>query len=194
MVEASAAGARSTRWPSGEDVDLAFKVWVNDLDIVYDQRVLVDHVGKGSASRLDDWKGLWAKNRQHFLDKWSGDTEVPRLESCDPDRFARNRAIAAAAAAWMAKYFKARDRPPTVRNVLKQSPLRGARRAPAQPGRALRKRADRLQRKAAKQAGRNVRRVKRRTPPKVMRSVRIVLTWFPPTVEDSLRQAVRRVS
>ncbi len=73
---------------SGEDVDLAFKVWVNDLDIVYDQRVLVDHVGKGSASRLDDWQGLWAKNRQHFLDKWMGDGEVPRLASCDPERFA----------------------------------------------------------------------------------------------------------
>ena len=63
---------------SGEDVDLAFKVWVNDLDIVYDQRVLIAHIGKGSASRLDDWQALWAKNRQHFLDKWMGDDEVPR--------------------------------------------------------------------------------------------------------------------
>lgn len=95
---------------SGEDVDLCFKVWVNDLDIVYDQRVLVDHVGKGSASRLDDWEGLWARNRQRFLDKWSGDEAVPRLASCDADRFARNRAIARATASWMARYFSTRDK------------------------------------------------------------------------------------
>ena len=54
-----------------------FKVWVNDLDIVYDQRVLVDHVGKGSASRLDDWQALWARNRRRFLDKWTGDGRAP---------------------------------------------------------------------------------------------------------------------
>jgi glycosyltransferase involved in cell wall biosynthesis/GT2 family glycosyltransferase len=172
---------------SGEDVDLAFKVWVNDLDIVYDQRVLVRHVGHGSATRLDDWKGLWARNRQHFLDKWTGDGEVPRLDTCDPPRFARNRATAAAAAGWMAKYFKARDRPPTVRNALKGSPLQD------QAGR-WQVRSVEVRRRATKELGRNVRRAKRRTPPKVMRSVRIVLAWFPPSVEDSIRQTVRRVS
>jgi GT2 family glycosyltransferase len=95
---------------SGEDVDLCFKVWSNDLDIVYDQRVLVQHVGKGSASRLDDWPELWARNRRHFLDKWTGDGEVPFVSNCDPARFARNREIARAAAAWMDRYFTARDR------------------------------------------------------------------------------------
>lgn len=95
---------------SGEDVDLCFKVWVNELDIVYDQRVLVDHIGKGSASRLDDWEALWARNRQRFLDKWTGDEPVPRLASCPPERFARNRAIARATAGWMQRYFTTRDR------------------------------------------------------------------------------------
>ncbi len=95
---------------SGEDVDLAFKVWVNDLDVVYDERVLVDHVGKGSASRLDDWQGLWARNRRRFLAKWMGDEAVPRVASCDPARFARNREIARAAAGWMDRYFTVRDR------------------------------------------------------------------------------------
>ncbi len=79
---------------SGEDVDLCFKAWVNDLDVVYDQRVLVEHVSKASASQLDDWKGLWAWNRQRFLDKWTSDASVPRIDSCDPERFARNREIA----------------------------------------------------------------------------------------------------
>ncbi|MGH9026659.1 MAG: glycosyltransferase, partial [Acidimicrobiia bacterium] len=94
---------------SGEDVDLCFKVWVNDLDVVYDQRVLVDHIGKGSAARLDDWEGLWARNRQRFLAKWIGDATVPHLDTCDPDRFARNRATARAVAEWMERYFRTRD-------------------------------------------------------------------------------------
>jgi GT2 family glycosyltransferase len=99
---------------SGEDIDLAFAVWVNDLDIVFDQRVLVDHVGKGSASRLDDWRTLWARNRQRFFEKWKGDGAVPRLDSCDPERYARNRATARAVAEWMERYFALRDQPPTL--------------------------------------------------------------------------------
>lgn len=94
---------------SGEDVDLCFKVWVNDLDIVFDERVLVAHVGKGTASRLDDWRKLWADNRRHFLDKWSGPTPIVRLDRCDPDRHARNRATARAVAGWMDRYFTTRD-------------------------------------------------------------------------------------
>ncbi len=96
---------------SGEDLDLAFTVWVNDLDIVYDQRVLVDHVGKGSASRLEDWNSLWERNRRRFFAKWKGDAGIPRLATCDPERFARNRATSRAVAGWMERYFAARDRP-----------------------------------------------------------------------------------
>jgi GT2 family glycosyltransferase len=110
VIEALGAWGEEYEIASGEDVDLCFKVWVNDLDIVYDQRVLVDHIGKGSASRLDDWEGLWARNRRRFLDKWSGDTVVPRLETTDADRFERNRAIARATAQWMDRYFTTRDR------------------------------------------------------------------------------------
>jgi GT2 family glycosyltransferase len=95
---------------SGEDVDLSFKVWVNDLDIVYDQRVLVQHVMKGTAERLDDWQGLWARNRRRFLDKWMGAGTAPRLDGCEPERFARNREIARAVAGWMDRYFAVRDR------------------------------------------------------------------------------------
>jgi glycosyltransferase involved in cell wall biosynthesis/GT2 family glycosyltransferase len=110
VIEALGAWGEEFEIASGEDVDLCFKVWVNDLDIVYDQRVLVDHIGKGSASRLDDWEALWARNRQRFLDKWSGDADVPRLDTCDADRFARNRAIARATAQWMERYFTTRER------------------------------------------------------------------------------------
>src|SRR6185503_21099570 len=79
---------------SGEDVDLCFKVWVNDLDIVFDSRVLVEHVGHATASRLDDSQQLWATNRQRFLAKWMGRTDPPRLASCTVERFERNRATA----------------------------------------------------------------------------------------------------
>jgi hypothetical protein len=176
---------------SGEDVDIAFKVWVNGLDIVYDERVLVAHVGKGSASKLDNWQALWAKNRGLFLTKWAGDGEVPRIATCDVGQFERNRAIAASVAEWMAKYFKARDKPPTVRSVLKRSPfeerlIRVRSRAIAVQGQA--------KRKATTQAGRNVRRLKRRLPPPAMRSARTVLVHLPPQVEDSLRRAARRTS
>jgi GT2 family glycosyltransferase len=98
---------------SGEDLDLAFTAWVNDLDIVYDQRVLVEHVGKGSASRLDDWRSLWTLNRQRFFEKWKGSELVPRVSTCDPARHARNRATARAVAGWMERYFTIRDQPRT---------------------------------------------------------------------------------
>ncbi len=80
----------------------------------------------------------------------------------------------------MSRYFRARDRPQTVRNALRRSPFQ--------------ERTVRVRHKMRKQAGRNVRRVKRRTPPKVMRSVRTVLAKLPPQVEDSLRKSVRKVS
>lgn len=110
LVEQLGAWEEEYEVASGEDVDLCFKVWVNDLDIVFDERVLVRHVGKGSASRLDDWQALWARNRRRFLEKWKGDTAVPRIASCPPDRFARNRQTAQAAAGWMERYFRMRDR------------------------------------------------------------------------------------
>jgi GT2 family glycosyltransferase len=109
VVRALGAWGEEFEIASGEDLDLCFKIWVNDLDIVYDQRVLVEHVSKGSASRLDDWERLWAANRQRFLDKWIGRAEVPNLGTCDPERFERNRDTARAAAEWMQRYFRTRD-------------------------------------------------------------------------------------
>jgi GT2 family glycosyltransferase len=94
---------------SAEDVDLAFKVWVNDLDVVYDQRVLVNHFDKATSSRLPDWRRLWVQNRWVFLEKWTGVADVPRLRTCDERRHERNRATARATAEWMAKYFAIRD-------------------------------------------------------------------------------------
>src|SRR5262249_60295859 len=81
-----------------------------ELDVVYDQRVLIEHAGKSTTTRHDDWHALRTRNRQRFLDKWLGDAAVPRIASCDPERFARNRATARAAAEWMERVFEMHDR------------------------------------------------------------------------------------
>lgn len=96
---------------SGEDVDLAFKVWANGLDVVYDSRVLVEHISKGTARKLDDWEDLWRRNRERFLDKWASlESDVPRLPSCPREDFEYRRRVAASVAGWMRQYFSTRDR------------------------------------------------------------------------------------
>jgi GT2 family glycosyltransferase len=95
---------------SGEGFDLCFTAWTNDLDVVCDRRVLVAHDSKPRAPRRGDSPTAWAHNRRRFLDKWARDAPVPRLPSCDPARFERNRAIARAAADWLDRYFIVLDR------------------------------------------------------------------------------------
>lgn len=96
---------------SGEDTDLAFKAWVNGLDFVFDTRVLVEHVSKGTAKNLDDWKSLWRTNREVFLDKWTSDAlDVPRLPECDAAGFEYRAAVARSVATWMRDYYTARDK------------------------------------------------------------------------------------
>lgn len=96
---------------SGEDTDLAFKAWVNGLDFVFDTRVLVEHVSKGTAKNLDDWKSLWRANRELFLDKWtSDDLDVPRIPGCDPAGFEYRAQVARSMATWMRDYYAARDK------------------------------------------------------------------------------------
>jgi GT2 family glycosyltransferase len=96
---------------SGEDWDLCFTLWANDLSVVFDQRVLVEHVGKGTASeKLDDWQTLWRANRDRFLERWTNPIDVPMLASCAPAAFARNLDLARVVAGWMEQFFHTRDR------------------------------------------------------------------------------------
>ncbi len=94
---------------SAEDVDLGFTVWVNDLDIVFDERVLVEHVGHATGAQLDDSTEIWTRNRHLFLDRWMGPDDPPYLGRCDHERFVRNRATARAVSRWMHQYFTIRD-------------------------------------------------------------------------------------
>lgn len=96
---------------SGEDTDLCFKVWVNGLTTVLDERVLVQHVNKASSRNLPNQRARWAENRRLFLEKWTGEEDgAPCLSSCPPGRFADNRAHARGVAFWMERYFALRER------------------------------------------------------------------------------------
>ena len=95
---------------SGEDIDLAFSLWCNGRSIVVDERVLVDHVGKATANRLDDWPSRWESNREIFFERWLGDGAIVQLPGTADDVFAANRAVARAVVGWMQRFFKARYR------------------------------------------------------------------------------------
>lgn len=100
-------------WPaSAEDLDLAFTAWVNDLDVVVDTRVLVQHVGKGTAgTKLHSWRQVWRDNGALLLDKWTDTAQTkPRLDGVTLQRHARNTAIAASMAGWMRRYYDLRER------------------------------------------------------------------------------------
>jgi GT2 family glycosyltransferase len=106
-------GGWDERYPvaSGEDLELAYCLWANDLDIVLDERVLVQHVSKGTAgAKLDSWQERWRANRRLFLNRWtSEDLEVPRLPSCSPERHDRGVRTGRAAAGWMRRFFHELD-------------------------------------------------------------------------------------
>jgi hypothetical protein len=178
-------------------------------------------VGKASASKLDDWQALWAENRRLFLEKWSGDTEIPRLDGCDPDTFARNRAIAASVAEWMAKYFKARDKAQALEPALlkardqvrdlqadldasraREAELRrtveAAKVAKAAPPKAAPPKAT-PERPPSRTAGsrvraearRNLRRLRRRMPPRLKAPTLAALDRLPAGLGDRVRRAAR---
>lgn len=99
------------RIASGEDLDLAFKVWTNGLDILIDQRVLVEHLGHGTSDeKLEDRRELWSLNRNRFFRKWEDLSEdVPNLGRITRREFERNRAIAASVVIAMRREREAID-------------------------------------------------------------------------------------
>lgn len=82
---------------SGEDHELAYTIWTNGLEIVLDERVLVEHIMHATSdTKLPDRRDLWTKNYRMFLERWADlGSDIPRLASCDASRFDWNRRIAA---------------------------------------------------------------------------------------------------
>jgi GT2 family glycosyltransferase len=95
---------------TGEDLDLLFTVWVNDLEVVLDTRVLVDHVSQATIKRvLSDRESIRTTNLERFLTRWrTSEPPPPRLDGCPPEVYARNLDHAAAAAGWLGKLIEAR--------------------------------------------------------------------------------------
>ena len=98
---------------SREDLDLLFKTWVNGLDVVLDERVLVNHISQATAAaQLDDRDELWKRNRDVFTAKWTAadpDT-IPFIGAVAQARFEGLLDEARTAAAWMERLFAAEDR------------------------------------------------------------------------------------
>jgi hypothetical protein len=98
---------------SREDLDLLFTVWTSGLDVVLDERVLVEHASNVTATaQLDEREAIWRANGQRFVDKWS--TIAPRNDSLmDDDKSIRNRELldqAKTAAVWLDRVFTTEDR------------------------------------------------------------------------------------
>lgn len=100
--------------PAGaEDADLCFRVWLNGLDVVLDERVLVEHVGKATVARLPDRSTVWTANRKRLLQRWrSGAADAAVLPGSDQGLVARRRQRARVMAWAMTLHFATVDRLP----------------------------------------------------------------------------------
>lgn len=96
---------------AAEDFDLLFTVWSNGLDVMLDERVLVEHLGSASARTLPDKDAIWRENREQFLMKWSDphSADIPRLAQCTAEKLASNLDDARLATGWIRRYFAAHD-------------------------------------------------------------------------------------
>jgi len=96
---------------TAEDLDLLWSVWVNGLDVVIDERVLIDHVGSATIKQdLPQAGQVLRSNRMLFVDRWTGaDPDPPGLGLIGDDAFEQNLATAGVAAHWMRRAFAAED-------------------------------------------------------------------------------------
>lgn len=96
---------------SAEDLDLSFTVWAHGLDVVLDERVLIEHVSQASVRNLPDRKDLYRRNLAQFLDRWETLPlgSRPMLDSIDPDRYRANQERAQTAVVWIRRMLAARE-------------------------------------------------------------------------------------
>lgn len=139
---------------SGEDWDLCFTVWSEGFEIYLDTRVLVEHVSKGTAAaKLGDWRALWRRNRNRFLEKWNALAAHQNTDRSDH---------LIATLDWMGRYYALRDELVAVQHDLSvaQSDAKRTIRSLAKKNDELRRR-DSLRYQLAKLGRRILRRVRR---------------------------------
>lgn len=98
---------------SREDLDLLFTIWVNDLEVVLDERVLVEHASNVTAkAQLPNRNEIWRRNGQVFVDKWANPdlSDLGLLGEADPDRRGALLAQARTAATWLERVLVVEDR------------------------------------------------------------------------------------
>lgn len=88
---------------SAEDLDLLFTVWANGLDVVLDERALIEHESQATvASQLSNRGALYRRNLDVFLDRWSSDVPDPALlPDVDRDLVGGRLREARVAAVWL---------------------------------------------------------------------------------------------
>lgn len=106
---------------SSEDLDLAFTVWAHGLQIVLDERVLVEHVSQASVRKLPNRKELYRSNLTQFLDRWESCPlgDQPLIDSVPPEDLMRNQERAMTAVIWIRRMLAARDEAQRLRSSLK---------------------------------------------------------------------------
>lgn len=98
---------------SAEDLDLLFAVWAIGLDVIIDERCLIEHEGNATAgAQLPNKPKLWRANRLLFADRWRSMDQEGFLGrygwdgEVDLQRLAQARSVAY----WMHRYFEADDK------------------------------------------------------------------------------------
>lgn len=123
---------------SREDLDLLFTVWCNGLEVVLDERVLVDHESSATAnSQLQDKDEIWQRNWEVFVSKWTAASpdEIARLDSTPSETFSHDLEAAAVAAHWMSRWYEAWNQERSLRRELREIEKTPARpQEPARPG------------------------------------------------------------
>lgn len=95
---------------SAEDLDLSFTVWAHGLDIVLDERVLVEHESQATVRNLPDRKSLYRDNLEQFLRRWETQPlKEPLLETTDPALLEIRQEQAQTAIVWIRRMLASRE-------------------------------------------------------------------------------------
>lgn len=110
IIQSLGGWNESYQQASAEDLDLAFTVWAHGLDVVLDERVLIEHESQASVRYLAGRKALYRRNLDQFLDTWQDPEHHRRLlGAIDDEAFNHNLERAQTAVIWIRRMLEARD-------------------------------------------------------------------------------------